>query len=148
MTVLIDTGVLYADHDTDATRHGAAAEALEAVYDGELGHPHISDYVFDEAITLARTRTGSFASSKRLSDRLRGHGEYPRVFEMLRVSAAVFADAVTVFERYDDQELSFTDATTVALTERHSIDRVLSFDDDFDGVVRRTDPAELSSTHS
>jgi len=66
---------------------------------------------------------------------------------MLRVSAAVFADAETVFERYDHQELSFTDATTVALTERHGIDRVLSFDDDFDGVVRRTDPAELSSTH-
>ena len=55
MTVLLDTGVLYADHDTDATRHGVAAEALEAVYDGELGHPYISDYVFDEAITLTRT---------------------------------------------------------------------------------------------
>jgi len=56
MTVLADTGVLYAEHDTDAKRHGAA----------------------------------------------------------------VFADAVTVFERYDDRKLSFTDATTVALTERHT----------------------------
>ncbi|MEF8906195.1 MAG: type II toxin-antitoxin system VapC family toxin [Haloarculaceae archaeon] len=144
MTVLVDTGVLYADHDTDATRHEVAAEALDAVYDGELGQPYISDYVFDEAITLARTRTGSFASAKRLSDRLRGRGEYPRVFEMLHVSMAVFADAVAVFERYDDQQLSFTDATIVALIERHAIDSVLSFDDDFDGVVRRTDPAELS----
>jgi len=147
MTVFVDTGVLYGDHDTDATRHEAAAEALETVYDGELGHPYISDYVFDEAITLTRTRAESFVSAKRLSDRLRGHDEYPRVFEMLHISTAVFADAVTVFEQYDDQELSFTDATTVALTERHDIDRVLSFDDDFDGVVRRTDPAELSSTH-
>lgn len=144
MTVLVDTGVLYADHDTDATRHEVAAKALDAVYDGELGQPYISDYVFDEAITLARTRTGSFASAKRLSDRLRGHNEYPRAFEMLHVSTAVFADAVTVFERYDDQQLSFTDATIVALTERRAIDRVLSFDDDFDGIVRRTDPAELS----
>jgi len=141
MTVPLDTGILYADHDTDATRHGVAAEALEAVYDGELGHPYISDYVFDEAITLTRTRTGSFAAAKRLSDRLRGSNEYPRVFEMLHVSAAVFADAVTVFERYDDQDLSFTDATTVALVERHGIDQVLSFDDDFDGVVHRTEPA-------
>lgn len=144
MTVLLDTGVLYADHDTDATRHEVAAGALEAVYDGELGQPYISDYVFDEAITLTRRRTNSFAAAKRLSDRLRGDGEYPRVFEMLQVSAAVFADAVTVFERYDDQELSFTDATTAALVERHGIDRVLSFDDDFDGVVRRTDPSAVS----
>jgi predicted nucleic acid-binding protein len=143
MSVLIDTGVLYADHDTDATRHEAAAKALEAVYDGELGHPYISDYIFDEAITLARTRTNSFASARRLSDRLRGHDEYPRVFEMLHVSTAVFADAVTVFERYNDQQLSFTDATTIALIDRHGIDRVLSFDDDFDGVRHRTNPAEL-----
>lgn len=39
MTVLVDTGVLYADHDTDATRHEAASSALEAVYDGEYGLP-------------------------------------------------------------------------------------------------------------
>ncbi|MGQ4554908.1 PIN domain-containing protein [Halobellus sp. GM3] len=140
MTVLVDTGVLYADHDTDATRHDSAAAALEAVYDGEMGHPYISDYVFDEAITLARRRTGSFSSAKHLSDRLRGVRGYPAVYEMLHVSATVFDDAVAVFERYDDQRLSFTDATTIALTERHSIDRVLSFDDDFDGIVQRTDP--------
>jgi len=45
MTVLVDTGVLYADHDTDATRHEVAAQALEAVYDGEVGQPYISDYL-------------------------------------------------------------------------------------------------------
>jgi len=49
-----------------------------------------------------------------------------------------------VFERDDDQELSFTDATTVALAERHGIDRVLSFDDDFNGIAPRLDPATLA----
>jgi predicted nucleic acid-binding protein len=44
MTVLVDTGVVYADHDTDATRHDAARTALEAVYDGEFGHPYISKF--------------------------------------------------------------------------------------------------------
>jgi len=140
MTVLVDTGVLYADHDTDATRHDAASEALDAVYDGEFGHPYISDYVFDEAITLTRRRTGSHAAATRLSDRLRGRDGYPRVYELLHVSAAVFTDAITVFERYDDQALSFTDATSVALLDRHDLDGILSFDDDFDGVVHRFDP--------
>ncbi|ERH08525.1 MAG: hypothetical protein J07HX64_00266 [halophilic archaeon J07HX64] len=63
---------------------------------------------------------------------------------MQQVSAAVFDDAVDIFERYDDQALSFTDATTVALCRRHGIDAVLSFDDDFDGVVTRTDPETLA----
>ena len=40
--------------------------------------------------------------------------------------------------------MSFTDATTVALAERRGIDRVLSFDDDFDGIVPRLDPATVA----
>jgi predicted nucleic acid-binding protein len=32
MTTCIDTGVLYADHDHDASRHAAASSAIDAVY--------------------------------------------------------------------------------------------------------------------
>ena len=46
-------------------------------------------------------------------------------------------------EAYDDQGLSFTDATTVAVCERHGIDSVMSFDDDFDGVFERVDPETI-----
>jgi predicted nucleic acid-binding protein len=140
MTLLVDTGVLYADHDEDASRHGTASDALEAVYDGEFGQPYLSDYIYDEAVTLTLTRVGSFPPARRLGERLRGVDPYPRAYELLQVSAAAFDDAVTVFERYDDQHLSFTDATTVALCRRHDIDAVLSFDDDFDGLVERVDP--------
>lgn len=48
-----------------------------------------------------------------------------------------------IFERYDDQDLSFTDATIVALVRRHDIDCILSFDDDFDGLVDRVDPSTI-----
>ena len=65
------------------------------------------------------------------------------MYEFLRVSATVFDDAVDVFERYDDQALSFTDATTVALCRRNNIDAVMSFDDDFDGVTQRVDPRSV-----
>jgi len=133
MTVLVDTGVLYADHDTDASRHEDASDALETVYDGELGAAYVTDYVYDETVTLTGKRTGSFSAAKRVGRRLRGADPYPSVYEMLRVSNAGFADSVDVFERYDDQGLSFTDATTVALCDRHDIEAVLSFDDDLTG---------------
>jgi hypothetical protein len=143
VTVLVDTGVVYADHDTDATRHEAASTALDAVYDGAFGAPYLSDYIFDEAVTLARTRTGSHAAARRLADRLRGIDPYPDAYELLHVSPAVFTDAIEIFDRYDDQQLSFTDATSVALVERHDLDQILSFDDDFDGIVTRVDPAHV-----
>lgn len=135
-----DTEVLYAEHDTDASRHRSASAALESVYDGTFGTPYISDYIYDEAVTLTLVRGGSFAAAKRLGERLRGVDPFPRTYEMYHISAAVFADAVELFEQYDDQQLSFTDAASVALCRRHDIDAIMSFDDDLDGVMTRIDP--------
>lgn len=64
-------------------------------------------------------------------------------FSLLFVGREQFFDAVALRERYDDQPLSFTDATTLALVDAHDIDHVLSFDDDFDGLADRLDPADL-----
>ncbi len=140
MTVLVDTGVLYADHDVDATRHEAARTALEAVYDGELGLPYVSDYIYDEAITLTLQRAGSVDAAIRIGNRLRGVDPFPQTYELLYVSPAVFIDAIEAFEQDDDQALSFTDATTVSPMQRHGIDHVLTFDDDFEGIVSRLNP--------
>ncbi|MBX0325389.1 type II toxin-antitoxin system VapC family toxin [Halomicroarcula sp. F13] len=143
MTVLVDTGVLYADHDTDSARHTAASDALETVYDGEHGQPYVSEYVYDEAVTLTLKRSNSIEAAHRLGRRLRGTGSFPEVYEILHVSHALFTDGIDVFERYDDQNLSFTDSILVAQAEHHDIDAVLSFDDDFDGLVDRLDPTDL-----
>ena len=140
MTVLIDTGVLYADHDTAATRHDSAREALEAVYDGQYGQPLVSKYVFDELLTLTVSRTDSVEAATTVGDRILGRGTFPSVFDLLDVSDAEFFEALEVFDRYSDQNLSFTDATLVAQARRNEVDGVLSFDDDFDGIVGRIAP--------
>lgn len=144
MSVLVDTGVLYAEHDRDASRHGVAVDALDAVYDGDLGQPYVSEYVYDEAVTLTLQRGGSHEPAQRLGQRIRGAGQFPRAYELLHVSQATFETAVELFERYDDQRLSFTDAVQVAQLRAEDIDQLLSFDDDFDGLVERRDPAGLS----
>lgn len=50
---------------------------------------------------------------------------------------------MSIFERDDDHGLSFTDATTVAIVKADGIDRVLSFDDDFDGLIDRLPPESV-----
>jgi len=143
MSVLVDTGVLYADQDRSATRHEDADAALNAVYDGALGRPYVSEYVFDEVITLTLRRSGSVEAAIDLGRRIRGVDPYPQYFELLHLSRDGFDDAVGVFERYDDQHLSFTDAVQIAQYERREIDALLSFDDDFDGLVERLSPSDL-----
>jgi len=140
MSVLIDTGVFYAHADTDATRHGRARATLDRLMDGTYGQPYTSDYIYDETVTLTLERTGQFSHARRVGRRIRGEGEYPTFVRIEHVTSRLFEAAVDVFERYEDQDLSFTDATTVALLEDRGIDAVVSFDDDFDGIVDRIDP--------
>ena len=143
MSVFIDTGVFYADHDRGASRHDVADDAVDAVYRGELGQPYTSDYVYDEAVTLTLKRSGRFEAARSMGQRIRGQGEFVDTFSILHVRPSLFEAAIDIFERYDDQSLSFTDATTVVLVEENGIDAVLSFDDDFDGIVDRIDPTDL-----
>ena len=136
MSVLLDTGVLYAHHDTDAGHHEAAKDTLTEVFRGEYGQPYVTDYVYDETVTLTRYRMGSFEEAKTVSDRILEMD----AIRFVHVSPDVFEDAVSIFEKYDDQSLSFTDATTVAVMKKRGLDAVMSFDDDFDGVVDRLNP--------
>jgi hypothetical protein len=143
MSVFVDTGVLYAHHDTDASRHETGTTALTGVLRAaEYGRVMTSDYVHDEVVTLTQRRTGAVADGIEVGRRIRGDG-YPDAIELLYSSRGLFEDAVDVYERYADQELSFTDAMTVAMVEHHNVDAVLSFDDDFDGVVDRLAPESI-----
>lgn len=140
MSVFVDTGVFYAHHDTDASRHEAGAAALNAVLrSAEYGQVMTSDYIYDESVTLAHRRTGDIDAGLEIGRRIRGEG-YPSAIELLHSSETLFDRAVTIQETYAGHQLSFTDAMTVAHVERHDIDSVLSFDDDFDGVVTRLAP--------
>ena len=146
MSVFVDTGVFYAHHDTDASRHDDAVDALTAVLtDPAYGQVMTSDYVYDEVVTLTQRRTGDVAAGQAVGRRIRGEG-YPDAIELLYASPALFADAVETHRRYADHDLSFTDAMTVAMVDHHDIDRVVSFDDDFDGVVERLPPETLSQS--
>lgn len=145
MSIFVDTGVFYAHHDTDASRHTIATAALNsALRAPERGHVMTSEYVYDETVTLTYKRTGDIADGLEIGRRIRGDG-YPAAIELLHSSPTLFDRAVTAQQTYADHGLSFTDAMTVAMVEYHDIDGVLSFDDDFDGVITRFAPETLSS---
>jgi len=145
MSVFVDTGVFYAHHDTDASRHEAGAAALNAVLrSAEYGHVMTSDYIYDESVTLTHRRTGTSTPGSRSDGEFGGgvsvgYRTPPLVRDALRSCRAV-----TIQETYAKHQLSFTDAMTVAHVEHHDIDCVLSFDD-FDGVVTRLVPETLFS---
>lgn len=144
MSVFIDTGVFFAHHDRAAARHESATAAMRAVMTGQFGQPYTSDYVVDESITLTRKRTGEYEDARVIGQRILGRSDYPDRIELLQITPELFEETLDTFETYDDHSLSFTDASTIAVVERNDIDAVLSFDDDFDGLIDRIDPTTVA----
>ena len=137
MSVFVDTAVLYAHQDADAERHETAVDLVDAILDGEYGQPYTSDYVLDEAVTLTRARTDSVADADAIAKRIRGADPYPKIVKMIYTTAASVSAGLDTFRQYDDHDLSFTDAMSVAICKQRGIDTIASFDSDFDGIIER-----------
>ncbi|MBN2336774.1 type II toxin-antitoxin system VapC family toxin [Candidatus Bathyarchaeota archaeon] len=136
MTVLIDTGFFVAFHNSRDVNHGRAVTLMQKLLEGEYGQAYTTDYVFDEAVTVALMRTGRHDLAVEIGRLILGDGSVKFV-TMLHVGETGFHEAWTQFTRYPDHTLSFTDCVSIALMRNREIDLILSFDSDFDGILNR-----------
>jgi len=133
MSVFIDTGVFVAARNARDINHKRAVELLEKAIRGEYGEIFTSDYVFDEAVTVALVRTGRPDVAARTGQLILAMPGVRMVF----VDEELFKDAWARFTRLAAKGLSFTDCATLAVVDRYKIEYLLSFDKGFDGLVRR-----------
>ncbi|GBC72171.1 23S rRNA-specific endonuclease VapC20 [Candidatus Calditenuaceae archaeon HR02] len=136
MSVFIDTGVIVALHNRRDVMHARAVELFKEALSSDLGPVYTSDYIFDEAVTFALRKTGRPELAISLGSFILGIGVKP-VMTVLKVDDGIFSDAWELFKRYSRKGLSFTDCTSVALVKRRGIHHIMSFDQDFDGIIPR-----------
>jgi predicted nucleic acid-binding protein len=133
MAVFVDTSVFVAVRSKKDVNHQRAKHLMMRALKAEFGIIHTSDYVVDEAVTTAPARTRSHRIAVNT-------GKYilssPRI-ETTPISREDFNLAWSKFQKYHDKFLSFTDCTSLALMERRGIERIMSFDSDFDGLTER-----------
>lgn len=127
MSLLVDTSALVAYAHRGDTNHSRAADLLQRGAAGEFGALYLSDYIFDETVTLLRARAGLRRAAE--FGTLLLHSE----LEMARVEPPEFEDAWTRFRKLD---MSFTDCTSLALVESRNLSGILTFDRGFRGKVR------------
>lgn len=142
LSLFVDSGVFIALQNKRDAQHKSAVTALRALARGAYGRGFTSDFILDEAVTGTRARTRSLADAMAVGNRILGLRGFPRILDILPVGGPVVRDALRVLMTYKEKALSFTDATTIALVKARGIDRVLSFDADFDGILERLDPRQ------
>ncbi len=130
MSLLIDTSALIAVRNADDNNHAKARNTMTRAMKGEFGKLFLSDYIFDEAVTIAYIRTGNKNFAEDLGKFARSK---PIIFRFLE--PIDFERAWELYLQYKDKNFSFTDCTNIAFMERQDVDTLFTYDSEFKGIV-------------
>jgi predicted nucleic acid-binding protein len=85
----------------------------------------ITDYIFDESVTVTLTRSGNLERAVKLGDSL-----MDSLF-LIRIDEDTFDYAWEIFGKQPMPDLSFTDCTTIAVCRSWGIPNIGTFDRGF-----------------
>lgn len=129
--IFVDTSAFLAIVNEKDDNHTAAVELLEEIKNGKIRIKKIitSDYIIDETLTRIRYSVGHKEAVEWGTDILSS-----KVIEKIEIGSEIFRSAWELFCTYNDKKFSFTDCTSFALMKKRGIEKVFSFDGDFERI--------------
>ena len=131
--MFVDTSLFVAVSNKSDKNHARAKFLLEKALQGEYGVLFTSDYVVDEAITTALVRTHNYQIAVNTGSFIMDSMRIEKIF----TGSDDFLTGWSNFRKFKRKPLSFTDCISLALTAKRGIERMMSFDSDFDGLIER-----------
>jgi len=129
MSVLLDTGFLFAFLNEDDPRHEEAFALMDRIQGKEFGAPFVTDLVIAELFNLIRARKGS----ARLEEAARRLLPMPATalpgLNAVSLGTNILERSWDEFHRYRDKRISFTDATLLVTLLELRIDALATFDE-------------------
>ncbi len=125
MKLFVDTSFWCALYDAGDENHSPASE-LWGVLQKLPVQLYITDYIFDETITITRRRV-SHQGALRLGEVLINS----QVVSMVRIDEDLFRDSWQLFKTHKDKSYSFTDCTSFTVMQALGINKTLAFDRHF-----------------
>ncbi len=130
MSVFADTGAFLAYRNKKDKYHEAALRLFREALTGKYGQIYTSDYIYDEALTLALVRTNNIHTAMDIAEVIRS----PRI-KMVFVDAELLEKSTKTFKQYSGRNLSFTDAVSIEIMNEFDIENYLGFDAHFNGIA-------------
>jgi hypothetical protein len=134
VSVLLDTSFVLALAVDDDKYSERAAALFEEIADGRHGAAFTTDFVVDEALTLAWVRTRRSRVVRDVADLLLAPKPADRPGRLLFVGESAFHDASRRHRRHH-AALSFTDCTHLAVMAEHGLTKIATFEKGFEGFA-------------
>jgi hypothetical protein len=129
MKLFLDTGGLLSVFDQSDQHHSVCSEFWKELLQKRNYEPVISDYILDELMTRIRAKITHAIALQVLTNLIQLVER--RLLTLVWVNQTYFDLARRIFERFDDQEFSFTDCTSFAICQDTGIQEAFALDSDF-----------------
>ena len=127
--ILVDTSFLFAYYNFEDKHHDSARNYFDNVVKFQT-HPVgflLTDYIFDELITLILTRTKNKTQAIFSGNSIHNS----QTLKIIYLKKDTISKAWTKFCGYLDKQWSFTDCTSMVFMEENGIEKLACFDDHF-----------------
>jgi predicted nucleic acid-binding protein len=128
--ILLDTSFLVAYSHENDENHKKAFELIKDIVKGKYGDPCISDYIFDETVTVVYVRT------KRLKEAVKIGQKLLLGTEIVGIDDFLFDMSWNIFKNQKNREFSFTDCTTISIMIKKRITNLATFDKEFKKIKK------------
>lgn len=126
--IFLDSSFLISVEVEYDQNHERAIKIRDDIIRGKYGDTFISDYIFDETITVTFGRTKNLQKAVLVGLRLKASAE------LLKVDESIFESAWERFQKQKNTKFSFTDCTILSIMDKNEIKNIATFDKDFKKV--------------
>lgn len=123
--IILDSSFLIAIEVKEDEHHNKAILIRDKIINEEFGEIFISDYIFDETITVSFKKIKDLKKVVEIGEILMQLGG------LFKVEEETFGEAWALFKNQKATHFSFTDCTILALMKEKGIRNIATFDKDF-----------------
>jgi len=123
--IFLDSSFVVAYKVENDEHHDKAIDIMIGISEGKYGDVVISDYVFDEVVTVLSNKTKNIRASIEVGDILLISSD------ILYLNKEIFENAWRIFKEQEGTKFSFIDCSNLAVMERMGIKNIATFDGDF-----------------
>lgn len=125
LMIILDTSFIVSYYNIRDENHKKAVELMKDITNRKYGNLYITDYVFDESVTVILIRLKNLSKTISIGELIR------KSTEMLEIEKDNFEEAWSLLKRQKKPAFSFTDCTTINIMERKNVKNIATFDKDF-----------------
>jgi len=123
--IILDTSFIVSYYNTRDENHKKAVEPMKEIVNKKYGNLCITDYIFDESVTVILIRLKSLSETIKIGELVK------KSMKIIEMEREIFENSWNYFKKQKETAFSFTDCTTLNIMKKMNISNIATFDEDF-----------------